>query len=69
MTVWLVAVEDLGAEGILLGSFGTGAAFLVWRVAVEWRRLARAWDGPLLRRMVTAGLLGRKSGQGFYQYG
>lgn len=24
---------------------------------------------PLLRRMVTAGLLGKKSGQGFYQYG
>ena len=24
---------------------------------------------PLLRRMVTAGLLGRKSGRGFYEYG
>jgi 3-hydroxybutyryl-CoA dehydrogenase len=23
---------------------------------------------PLLRRMVTAGLLGRKSGRGFYEY-
>jgi len=24
---------------------------------------------PLLRRMVQAGLLGRKSGRGFYHYG
>ncbi|MBI3763753.1 MAG: 3-hydroxybutyryl-CoA dehydrogenase, partial [Chloroflexi bacterium] len=24
---------------------------------------------PLLRRMVVAGLLGRKSGRGFYEYG
>jgi 3-hydroxybutyryl-CoA dehydrogenase len=24
---------------------------------------------PLLRRMVTAGHLGRKSGRGFYEYG
>jgi 3-hydroxybutyryl-CoA dehydrogenase len=24
---------------------------------------------PLLRRMVSAGLLGKKSGEGFYQYG
>ncbi len=56
VTVWLVVVEDQGAAGILLGSFGTGAAFLLWRVAVEWRRLALVWDGPLLRRMVRFGL-------------
>ena len=56
VTVWLVVVEDQGAAGILLGSFGTGAAFLLWRVAVEWRRLALSWDGPLLRRMVRFGL-------------
>jgi O-antigen/teichoic acid export membrane protein len=56
VTVWLVVVEDQGAAGILLGSFGTGAAFLLWRVAVEWRRLALIWNGPLLRRMVRFGL-------------
>ncbi len=56
VTVWLVVVQDQGAAGILLGSFGTGAAFLLWRVAVEWRRLALSWDGPLLRRMIRFGL-------------
>jgi len=29
---------------------------------------ARYAAPPLLRRMVTAGLLGRKSGRGFYTY-
>jgi 3-hydroxybutyryl-CoA dehydrogenase len=29
---------------------------------------ARYASPPLLRRMVTAGLLGRKSGRGFYTY-
>ena len=51
-----MVVEDQGAAGILLGSFGTGVAFLLWRVAVEWRRLALSWNGPLLRRMVRFGL-------------
>ena len=27
-TVWLIVVQDMGADGILLGTFGTGAVFL-----------------------------------------
>jgi O-antigen/teichoic acid export membrane protein len=49
-------VEDQGAAGILLGSFGTGAVFLVWRLWRERRRLSFAPDLPLLRRMVRFGL-------------
>jgi O-antigen/teichoic acid export membrane protein len=56
VTVWLVVAEDQGAAGILLGSFGTGAAFLVWRLWVERRRLGLVPDVPLLRRMVRFGL-------------
>ena len=40
VTVWLVVVEDQGAAGILLGTFGTGAVFLVWRLWQERRRLS-----------------------------
>ena len=56
VTVWLVVVEDQGAEGLLLGSFGTGAAFLLWRVWQERRRLSLAPDFGLLRRMLRFGL-------------
>ena len=56
VTVWLVAVEDLGAEGILLGSFGTGAVFCVWLLFRERRRLGLVPDRALLRRMLRFGL-------------
>jgi O-antigen/teichoic acid export membrane protein len=56
VTVWLVVAEDQGAAGILLGTFGTGAVFLVWRMWVERRRLSLAPDLALLRRMVRFGL-------------
>ena len=56
VTVWLVAVEDMGAEGILLGSFGTGALFLLGQLFVERRRLGLIPDRPLLRRMLRFGL-------------
>lgn len=56
VTVALVAGTDLGAAAILLGNFGTGTAFLGWRLWVERRRLSLAVDRPLLRRMVRFGL-------------
>jgi O-antigen/teichoic acid export membrane protein len=56
VTVWLVVVEDQGAAGILLGSFGTGAAFVAWRLWRERRRLSLLCDLALLRRMMRFGL-------------
>jgi O-antigen/teichoic acid export membrane protein len=56
VTVWLVVVEDLGAEGILLGSFGTGAVFLLGQLLYERRRLGLVPDRALLRRMLRFGL-------------
>jgi O-antigen/teichoic acid export membrane protein len=56
VTVWLVVVEEQGASGILLGSFGTGAAFLLWRLWVERRRVSLIPDFGLLRRMIRFGL-------------
>ena len=55
VTVYLVAVEGMGADGILLGSFGTGALFLAWQLARERRRLGLVPDRPLLRRMLRFG--------------
>ena len=55
-TVYLVVVEDMGADGILLGTFGTGAIFLAYRLWEERRRLSLRPDVPLLRRMLRFGL-------------
>jgi len=56
VTVWLVVVDDMGAEGLLLGSYATGAAFLAWRVWQERRRLSLIPDLAVLRRMLRFGL-------------
>ena len=56
VTVWLVAVEDLGANGILLGTFGTGAVFLLGQLVYERRRLGFVPELGLLRRMLRFGL-------------
>ncbi|MGI9021479.1 MAG: lipopolysaccharide biosynthesis protein [Solirubrobacterales bacterium] len=55
-TVYLVVVRDMGAEGILLGTFGTGLFFLAYRLWEEHRRLSLRPDLPLLRRMLRFGL-------------
>jgi len=56
VTVWLVVGEEMGADGILLGTFGTGVLFLGYRLWRERRRLSLWPDVSLLRRMVRFGL-------------
>ncbi|HEX2468826.1 MAG TPA: lipopolysaccharide biosynthesis protein [Solirubrobacterales bacterium] len=56
VTVYLVVEADLGADAILLGTFGTGVFFLLWRLWEERRRLSFVPDSALLRRMVRFGL-------------
>ena len=56
LTVWLVVVEERGAEGLLLGQYATGAVFLVALLFTQRRRLALVPDFPLLRRMTRFGL-------------
>jgi len=56
VTVWLVVGEEMGADGILLGTFGTGVLFLAYRLWRERRRLSLRPDVSLLRRMVRFGL-------------
>ena len=56
VTVWLVVAEDLGADGLLLGSFGSALPFLAWLAIDQRRRLSLAPDLALLRRLVRFGL-------------
>jgi O-antigen/teichoic acid export membrane protein len=55
-TVWLVVDQEMGAEGILLGTFATGAFFLCVRLWEERRRLSFVVDRSVLRRMLRFGL-------------
>ncbi len=55
-TVWLIVVQGERASGILLGTYGTGAAFVVWMLWRERRRLSFVPDLSLLRRMFRFGL-------------
>ncbi len=56
VTVVLVVFYDLGAEGLLLGSYGTGAVVVLFLIAYHHRRLSLIPDLPLLRRMMRFGL-------------
>jgi O-antigen/teichoic acid export membrane protein len=56
VTVYLVVEAEMGADAILLGTFGTGVFFLLWRLWEERRRLSLLPDRQLLRRMVRFGL-------------
>jgi O-antigen/teichoic acid export membrane protein len=55
VTVWLVVVEDMGADGLLLGSFGSAIPFLAWLAIDQRRRLALVPDLALLRRLFRFG--------------
>jgi O-antigen/teichoic acid export membrane protein len=54
--VILVVPLDLGAEGLLAGSYGTGLAIVLGLIFYNRRRLALAPDRPLLKRMMAFGL-------------
>src|SRR3954454_22502376 len=51
LTVVLVVGLDEGARGLLIGSYGAGAASLAVLVALQWRRLSLRFDRNLLRRL------------------
>ncbi len=56
LTVVLVVGLDEGARGLLLGSYATGAAFVIALIALQWRQLSLRLDIPLLRRLFRFGL-------------
>jgi O-antigen/teichoic acid export membrane protein len=56
LTVVLVVGLDEGARGLLIGSYATGAVFVVGLVALQWRRLSLRFDPALLRRLFRFGL-------------
>jgi O-antigen/teichoic acid export membrane protein len=56
VTVVLVVGADDGARGLLLGSYATGAAFVVILIAVHWRRLGLTIERPLFGRLMRFGL-------------
>ena len=55
-TVFLIVGEGMRADGILLGTYGTGAAVTLWMLWRQRRRLSLIPDVPLLRRMFRFGL-------------
>jgi len=56
LTVVLVVGLEEGARGLLLGSYATGAAFVLALIALQWRRLSLRFDPALLRRLFRFGL-------------
>ncbi|MGN6664419.1 MAG: lipopolysaccharide biosynthesis protein [Solirubrobacterales bacterium] len=56
LTVVLVVGFEDGARGLLIGTYATGAAFLVGLIVLQWRRLSLRFDRGLLRRLFRFGL-------------
>lgn len=56
VTIVLVVGLDEGARGLLLGSYATGAAFVLALIALQWRRLSLRFEVALLRRLLRFGL-------------
>jgi 3-hydroxybutyryl-CoA dehydrogenase len=53
---------------VLLDFVGLDTTFMIAEIMFNEYREKRYAPPPLLRRMVTAGMFGRKSGKGFYDY-
>ncbi|HVQ57534.1 MAG TPA: oligosaccharide flippase family protein [Solirubrobacterales bacterium] len=56
LTVVLVVGNDEGARGLLLGSYASGAAFVLGLIVLQRRRLSLFFDTALLRRLLRFGL-------------
>jgi len=56
VTVVLVVGQGEGARGLLLGSYASGAVFVVGLILANWRRLSLWVDRALLRRLMRFGL-------------
>ena len=56
LTVVLVVGLGEGARGLLLGSYASGAAFVLALIVVQRRRLSLRFDRALLRRLFRFGL-------------
>lgn len=56
LTVVLVVGAGEGARGLLIGSYGAGAATVLILIAINWRSLSLRFDRALLRRMFRFGL-------------
>jgi O-antigen/teichoic acid export membrane protein len=56
LTVVLVVGADEGARGLLLGSYVSGAAFVLGLIVLHRRRLSLWFDRALLRRMLRFGM-------------
>ena len=56
LTVVLVVGADEGARGLLLGSYATGAVFVLGLIVLQRRRLSLRFDSGLLRRLLRFGL-------------
>ncbi|HEX6666051.1 MAG TPA: oligosaccharide flippase family protein [Solirubrobacterales bacterium] len=56
LTVVLVVGGDEGARGLLLGSYASGAAFVLGLIVLQRRRLSLFFDPALLRRLLRFGL-------------
>jgi O-antigen/teichoic acid export membrane protein len=56
LTVVLVVGEGEGARGLLIGSYGSGAIFVIALLFVHRRRLSLRFERPLLRRLMRFGV-------------
>lgn len=56
VTVVLLGPLDMGAEGLLLGSYGTGVVFVAALIFYHRKRLSLIPDMPLLKRLLRFGL-------------